>query len=206
MPPEPVRKEGLPRPLRIRFDGVTPNGRMTEHRFKDMVEQQRVLWYGKFNLKRGEGGGTTARTATEVRDRPQLNGGVSQSLNRAQEVEQQVAAMRRAYSLTSPAVVGMSQNELNTTGFGGYDHQSNGDVSNNMEASYSSLSSGNALNASEGIAADGSHYGLPPLSKDDLSELKSSSNLISDAISREEDDHEWEMEAMELEQWANDLE
>ncbi|TPX75872.1 hypothetical protein CcCBS67573_g02866 [Chytriomyces confervae] len=203
MPPEPVRKEGIPRPVRIRFDGVTPHGRMTEHRFKDMVEQQRVLWYGKFNLKRGEGG-TTAGTAPEVRDRQHLSGGVSQSLNRAQEVEEKVAAMRRAYSLTSPSVVGMSRNELNS-GLGGYDERSR-DPSDRMEASFSGSSGGGiALISPEGVVADGSSYALPPLSKADSSVLKSSANLISDAISREED-HEWEMEAMELEQWANDLE
>ncbi|KAJ3340274.1 hypothetical protein HDU83_007175 [Entophlyctis luteolus] len=56
LPPEPLlpQRNGACRQpqacTRVRLDGVTPASRLTQRQFRDLVEAERNLWYGRFNM------------------------------------------------------------------------------------------------------------------------------------------------------------
>ncbi|KAI9350197.1 ubiquitin-conjugating enzyme/RWD-like protein [Obelidium mucronatum] len=167
LPPEPTRIDSV-KPTLMRLDGVTDNSRMTQTRFRDLVESQRYLWYGRFDKGKHK-------------------------LEKMREVAARQASIKNAYTAVASVEVpqpGRADETQHATA------HALPELPSQSAASQSSVTTATSLYSKGVLDIDKMKMGTSTTSRD------GNSHNIKNS---DENESDWEREAMELEQWANDL-
>ncbi|KAI8612213.1 ubiquitin-conjugating enzyme/RWD-like protein [Chytriomyces sp. MP71] len=188
LPPEPARTD-FTKPLMLRFDGVTPHGKMSESKFRDMVEQQRTLWYGKFDKRKK--GQQLLQPSTMPARASVPNFAASLAQERTQEFDSKLSTIQK--TLSSAAL-----RHADVAVYNPHTMQTPGSVAR------SSLSEGlTGASSTFTPGASRQNIKLPSLPSKQPSVVTTKENLsIRETPSTGHVDDEWEKEAFELENWA----